>query len=87
MGNGFSSGVSPWRLYNYCQMECKDGTHSLHGAWMAAVSNGNQDKNLKNATKTTKNIIKLSLATRKEAGDFSMRDKNMIKGKDVLVAT
>lgn len=54
---------------------------------MAAVSNGNQDKNLKNATKTTKNIIKLSLATRKEAGDFSMRDKNMIKGKDVLVAT
>lgn len=60
--------------------------HYMERGWQLSVME-TKTKKLKNATKTTKNIIKLSLATRKEAGDFSMRDKNMIKGKDVLVAT
>lgn len=60
--------------------------HYMERGWQLSVME-TKTKKLKNATKTTKNVIKLSLATRKEAGDFSMRDKNMIKGKDVLVAT
>lgn len=42
-----------------------------------------ESKNTKTKTKqpkTTKNIIKLVLTTRKEARAFSIRDKSMIKG-------